>query len=111
MLLCFDSSTTHVKIAVLGDSPQILLEGKLYGRVLPSESSWMIAPASNRPLSFDVISAEPNKRIESTNSHLIVSLQKGYGYDDIWAAVLDLTSAGASNRVQDTDDDESMHFQ
>jgi hypothetical protein len=54
---------------------EVLLEGPLHGKILPSESMWAI------------MSPDPTARFRG--ARVMLSLEKAYGSRDIWATVFD----------------------
>ena len=65
-------AVSRISIAHAG---RVLLEGPLFGRVIPSECQWALLESEQSGLT----------RVRK----LVISLRKGYQYSDIWASVLD----------------------
>ena len=58
----------------------VLLEGPLHGKVIPSESSWSLMDRHTKSIEKD-----------HSSQSLQLSLHKGYQHQDIWATVFDRT--------------------
>jgi hypothetical protein len=54
---------------------EVLLEGPLYGKILPSESSWALLPH------------DPRAKVKGDK--IVLSLEKAFSNRDIWATVFD----------------------
>eukprot|EP01038_Epipyxis_sp_PR26KG_P013268 gene13268-17776_t len=64
---------------ILTNTDQVLLEGPLHGKILPSDSSWALEENG------DYFEHASKNRM----SKVILSLEKAHGWKDLWATVFD----------------------
>ena len=77
-------------IVSLVDSGEILFSGPLHGKVKPSESVWTLLPR------------DPTARL-SRSPRVAISLEKAYGFRDIWATVLRRSYLGEGEIPEEED--------
>jgi hypothetical protein len=102
-------SVSHILIEAVIESRKItLISGPFHGKVVPSESSWVILPSSRSVIVTPSITPQLDFSLDEQEYKpcILMSLQKGHGHQEIWATVLNrdylIVSSSTTN-----DDDES----
>lgn len=75
------------------ETNQIVFQGPLYGKILPSQSLWAILPDQNNHVrldegEFDTDEDKRNTGNGTRKQKIQLSLEKSHGHQNIWATVL-----------------------